>query len=137
MVQKLGIGEKVKFMGIISYKDMPIYYNAADVFVLPSFFESFPLVCLEAAACSIPIVISKAARAFIEDFGKNHLFIFDPKNIDSIYHGIINALNENISDEKVLLANNKIKEYDWLNRATKVEMIYKMVLNNDPNPSLT
>ena len=74
--QKLGLNEKVIFTGAIDYEKIPTYYNAADVFVLPSIFESFPLVALEAAACGVPIVISTGAKAFVEDFGKNFIFSY-------------------------------------------------------------
>ncbi|GAJ19422.1 unnamed protein product, partial [marine sediment metagenome] len=49
--RRLGLDESVIFTGAVFYKDLPMYYNAADVFVLPSNYESFGFVCLEAAAC--------------------------------------------------------------------------------------
>ena len=126
--QKLGLNEKVIFTGAIDYEKIPTYYNAADVFVLPSIFESFPLVALEAAACGVPIVISTGAKAFVEDFGKNFIFTVDPNNINSISDGIIQALKNDKASEKVRLAQKNIKEYDWLEKAKKIAEIYEMVV---------
>jgi D-inositol-3-phosphate glycosyltransferase len=51
-----GVEESIAFIGRIEQKDLPVYYNAADVMVMPSYYESFGLVSLEALACGIPVV---------------------------------------------------------------------------------
>jgi len=51
-----GIGEKVSFIGRVDQQNLPTYYGAADVFVLPSYSESFGMVGLEALACGRPVV---------------------------------------------------------------------------------
>ena len=127
--KRLNIDRDVIFAGAVDYKRMPRYYNAADVFVLPSIFESFPLVALEAAACGVPLVISIGAKAFVGDFWEDAIFTVDPKSIDSISNGIIQALNDEVSKEKVELAQNRIKKYSWLERAKKVAEIYEMVMS--------
>lgn len=59
MAQKtrdLGIAEKVNFIGRIDQRNLPTYYAAADVLVMPSYSESFGMVGLEALACGRPVV---------------------------------------------------------------------------------
>jgi glycosyltransferase involved in cell wall biosynthesis len=51
---RCGVGDRVRFFGIRA--DTERFYQAADLFVLPSRYEAFPLVSLEAAACGLPIV---------------------------------------------------------------------------------
>ncbi|CAB1070642.1 D-inositol-3-phosphate glycosyltransferase (EC [Olavius algarvensis Delta 1 endosymbiont] len=51
-----GIGEKVNFIGRVDQQNLPTYYGAADVLVLPSYSESFGMVGLEALACGRPVV---------------------------------------------------------------------------------
>ncbi len=53
---KYKLGDRVKFVGMQS--DVRPYLWSADVFVLPSLYEGFPLVALEAAASGLPIVVS-------------------------------------------------------------------------------
>ncbi|MDA1189571.1 MAG: glycosyltransferase, partial [Chloroflexi bacterium] len=57
--QELGVLEKITFTGPLPQSQLPVYYNAADAFVLPSHYESFGLAALEAMACGTPVVVSR------------------------------------------------------------------------------
>jgi UDP-glucose:(heptosyl)LPS alpha-1,3-glucosyltransferase len=46
--------------------DMPALYAAADAFVLPTYYETFSLVCMEALACGIPVLATRVGG--IEDY---------------------------------------------------------------------
>ena len=59
LVEELGIENIMEFVGIVDQKLLPLYYNAADVCVVPSYYESFGLVALEALACGTPVVASR------------------------------------------------------------------------------
>lgn len=59
LASDLGIGERVCFLGAVDHEKLPLYYSAADVCVVPSFYESFGLVALEAMACGTPVVASR------------------------------------------------------------------------------
>ena len=56
LARTFGVEDSIAFIGRIEQKDLPVYYNAADVMVMPSHYESFGLVSLEALACGIPVV---------------------------------------------------------------------------------
>ena len=58
IARSVGVEDKVTFIGSVEHGELPIYYNAADVFVLPSYYESFGLAALEAMACGTPVVAS-------------------------------------------------------------------------------
>ena len=51
-----GVSDRLHFTGRIEHKELPIYYSAADVTVIPSFYESFSMVALESIACGTPVV---------------------------------------------------------------------------------
>ena len=59
LAQSLGIEESLEFVGLVDQSELPVYYNAADVCVVPSYYESFGLVALEALACGTPVVASR------------------------------------------------------------------------------
>ena len=55
----LGIAERVSFLGRLAQQELPLYYSAADVSVVPSYYESFGLVALESMACGTPVIASR------------------------------------------------------------------------------
>jgi len=56
----LGLGDRVRFVGRVSYAETPKYYQAADLFVLPSTaWEGLPMTIIEAMAASLPVVASR------------------------------------------------------------------------------
>ena len=56
LAEQLQIEEQIRFLGRIEHQLLPLYYNAADLVVMPSYYESFGLVCLEALACGTPVI---------------------------------------------------------------------------------
>jgi len=59
LARELGIKDLVLFLGKRSQDSLPYYYSAADVVVVPSHYESFGMVALEAMACGTPVVASQ------------------------------------------------------------------------------
>lgn len=57
--KKIGVSEVVDFVGRVNQDELPSYFSAADVCFVPSYYESFGLVALEAMACGTPVVASR------------------------------------------------------------------------------
>ncbi|MBH59814.1 MAG: hypothetical protein CL907_01345 [Dehalococcoidia bacterium] len=57
--RNLDLDQKVHFLGSVTRRELKYYYNSSDVCVLPSYYESFGLSALEAAACGVPVIASK------------------------------------------------------------------------------
>ncbi len=53
---ELHIENSISFLGSVNQDKLPIFYSAADVSVIPSYYESFSLVALESLACGTPVV---------------------------------------------------------------------------------
>ena len=72
LTQELFIDDQVDFLGSLDHDQLPLYYQAADVMVVPSYYESFGLVALEAMACGTPVVAARVGglQTMIKD-GRN------------------------------------------------------------------
>ncbi len=81
LAERLGVSERVIFAG--GRSDLPEIYPAADVLLLPTLYETFALVCLEAMASGLPVVAAPVGG--IEDYlkdGENGFHIqHDPREI--------------------------------------------------------
>jgi glycosyltransferase involved in cell wall biosynthesis len=79
--ERLGVGDRVRFVGATA--DIASWYRRSDVFVLPTAYESFSLVSYEAAACGLPLLVTRVSG--IEDLlrdGVNGWFVErDPADI--------------------------------------------------------
>jgi D-inositol-3-phosphate glycosyltransferase len=56
LAKSLRIHNSVSFLGLVKHEELPYFYGAADLCVLPSYYESFGLVALESLACGTPVV---------------------------------------------------------------------------------
>lgn len=59
MSEEAGLKDLVTFLGKRSQDSLPYYYSAAEAVVVPSHYESFGMVALEAMACGTPVVASQ------------------------------------------------------------------------------
>lgn len=59
LAARLGIAERTHFVGAVDHAQLPLYYSAADVSVMPSSYESFGLVAVESLACGTPVVATR------------------------------------------------------------------------------
>lgn len=123
---RLGISEKVIFTGFISEEDKLAAYVDSEVVVYPGLYESFPLVPIEAALSSKPVIVSNdSVMAEIVSQGE---FGF------SVRYGDVAQLTELLLK---ILGNPKIahemgshgrdfikKNYNWRDIVSKLEVIY-------------
>ena len=59
LAAELGLSGRVDWAGAIPQDQLPLYYRAADVTVMPSTYESFDLVAVESLDCGTPVVASR------------------------------------------------------------------------------
>ncbi|HQP09189.1 MAG TPA: glycosyltransferase [Anaerolineaceae bacterium] len=78
LVKTLGLGDLVLFLGKRSQDTLPYYYSAADVLVMPSHYESFGMVALEAMACGTPVIATQVGGlAFLVKDGESGFVVPD------------------------------------------------------------
>jgi UDP-glucose:(heptosyl)LPS alpha-1,3-glucosyltransferase len=83
LAQRLGLQEVTIFCGF--QEQMPSFYGAADIFVLPSYYDPFGNVCLEAMACGLPVITTRETGVSeLISHGKSGFIMDHPGNISSL-----------------------------------------------------
>ena len=127
LAENLGAECAVKFLG--PHADTERYYQAADLFVLPSAYETFSLVCFEAAACGLPLVIPPLHGAS-ELVGHDEAGLIVQRDTTSIARAILaladdEALRLRLGSE----AARRASEFAWDTSAATVTDLYQRLLD--------
>jgi len=129
LTERLAIRECVKFAGSVPHERVQGYMNQAEVFILPSISEGFPVTILEAMACSLPIVATRAGG--VPDIIRDGIngYLVDTKNPEQIAWALLNIL-ENEQLRKDISINNReeAEKYSWDKITIKLERIYQNTL---------
>lgn len=129
--KEIGVEENVIFSGLMNKDDKKEALAAADVVVVPSIYEGFGVVLLEAMAAKRPVIATKtgAAPEIIED-GMTGLLV-EIGNTEQLASLIAKVL-KNSQFAKELSANAKIEveKYDWKRIASKILRLYDKVMED-------
>ena len=123
--KQLGILEKITFTGSVNQSELGRYYSAADVFVLPSHYESFGLVALEAMACGTPVVASRVGGipSFVDDGETGYLITWRSAEP---FADRIEMLLENLDLRNFMSESARVKanSMNWSTVAAEVAQYY-------------
>ncbi|MEO0211011.1 MAG: glycosyltransferase family 4 protein [candidate division WOR-3 bacterium] len=90
LISELGLSERITLVGPVPRERMTLYYNAADLFALPSHSEGFALSYMEAMLCGTPFLADKALPQ--ELVGEGNCVLVDSRDPLDIARGITEAL---------------------------------------------
>ena len=123
-INDLKLSERVKILGYVKDKDLPFFYNGAEIFVFPSIYEGFGLPILEALACGKPIVCSNSSS--LPEVGGDAVIYFDPNSVDELVVKV-NQLLTNSELKKVLIQRglSRAKLFTWDKTAQKTWGVLK------------
>jgi UDP-glucose:(heptosyl)LPS alpha-1,3-glucosyltransferase len=130
LVNELGLTGRVVFRVGLS-TDINKYFSAADIFVLPTLYETFGLVIIEAMASGLPVITSGSkfagASELIED-GKDGILLKDPKDYEDIAEKLKYLINsENVRKQMGKEANKKAGKYTWERTADGMMEVFEEV----------
>ena len=125
LAEELGIAGRVVFQDAVPHEELPLYYNAADVCVVPSYYESFGLVALEAMACGVPVVASRAG-GLLETVQDGQTGYLVPWRCPEPFAERLELLLDNEPLRRSLgrMARAAVDRYRWAQVATEVEGVY-------------
>jgi glycosyltransferase involved in cell wall biosynthesis len=122
MIRENGTSDIFRFEHYI--KDLPLFYNAADLLVLPSTSEGFALVYVEAMSCGLPVVGSKGiADESIPS--ENYGLLVDSSNPDELATAIERGLRKKWDRAEIAKYGHS---FSWEKQILKFEEIYRKIL---------
>ncbi len=129
LVEELEIENFVVFLGKQDQQILPYYYSAAEVVVMPSHYESFGMVALEAMACGTPVIASQVGGlAFLVRDGETG-FVVPGNDVESLSNRLVDLIkDENLRKNLGAKSTEYAELYAWENISEKIIGVYDQVL---------
>ena len=118
--ENLGVKHRVIFEGYVINDELLGYLKKTALFVLPSSYEGFPKVVLEALACGVPALVS-GFKAKADIRGLFYFKSLTPKNI-------ANDIKEVLSEDVEVDVKKIESQYSWKAKAKEVDSVYNTIL---------
>ena len=126
---EVGVRDRVDFVGSVAHHELPYFYAAADVCVMPSYSESFGLVALEAQACGCPVVASGVSglRSVVRDEVSGYLI---DRHDPAAYAERIGRLLENSELAQQMGRRGRLlsQRFSWTRTADRLEQLLEQVV---------
>jgi D-inositol-3-phosphate glycosyltransferase len=125
---ELCMGGMVVFLGKRAQDTLPYYYSAAEVLVMPSLYESFGMVALEAMACGTPVIASEVGGlGYLVKDGVTGYTVPD-SDPEALRMRLTSLLGDRrLRDAMGKNAAEYAKEYDWSKVASSILKVYDEV----------
>jgi D-inositol-3-phosphate glycosyltransferase len=129
---EVGVRDRVDFIGSVAHHELPYFYAAADVCVMPSYSESFGLVALEAQACGCPVVASGVSglRSVVRDEVSGYLI---EEHDPAAYAERIGRLLENGELAQQMGRRGRLlaQRFSWTRTADRLEGLFEQVVERN------
>jgi D-inositol-3-phosphate glycosyltransferase len=130
----LRIHDSVAFHGLVKQELLPYFYSAADLIVVPSYYESFGLVALESLACGTPVVATKVGCVeSVIRHGETGYMVIDnaPRHLAEKIALLLSISNEKPESPESIRAS--VTKFSWSNIADTIVKEYRAVIGNYPD----
>ena len=122
-IQRRGLGERVLVTGFVSEDELADLYNAADLFVFPSFYEGFGLPVIEAMACGRAVISSLAAS--LPEVADAAAILVSPGDTGELVRAMRDVLLDSELRERLeRLSLQRAKYFSWLETARATLDVY-------------
>ena len=129
LAQSLNIAERVLLVGARPREEMPFFYSAANVTVVPSYHETFGLAAVESLACGTPVVATRAGGlTTVVRHSENGFLVsrcpgFFAERLDALLQD--NQLYAHLSSA----TRSSVMQFSWAKVAQEVHAVYNELTN--------
>jgi len=130
LIERSHIRDNVIFTGKIDFSDLVYSYLSSDLVIIPSIYEAFAIVALEAGICSKPVIASNIGGLNEAVVDGETGFLVDVRNPTLLAEAITKILSDNSLARRLGENARKriLENFTWDRISTKVECIYKAAL---------
>ncbi len=130
LVDELGLTQHTQFIGQVEYHLVPLYYTAADICVIPSHYEPFGLVAVEAMACGTPVVASDVGGLRFTVIPEETGLLVPPQDVEGFADAIARILNDDLwADTLRQQASLRVQQnFSWTGVAARLSDLYRRLL---------
>ncbi len=130
LVRDLGVADQTQFAGRVGHDLLPLYYTAADVCVIPSHYEPFGLVAIEAMACGTPVVASAVGGLKFTVVPEETGLLVPPQDVDGFAQAIARILSDELWARKLRRqAPLRVQQnFSWSGVAARLSNLYRHLL---------
>ncbi len=123
---QVGLADEVRFVGFVPEAEIPLWYNAADLFVYLSEYEGFGLPPLEALACGTPVVASN--RPSLPEVVGEAGVLVDPTDTGAIADAMQRVLDDTALRSRLADAGpRQASHFTWRETAEQTLAVYRDV----------
>ncbi len=125
--QRLGISDKVHFIGYQPFDVFELLYNSAEIFVYPSFYEGFGMPTIEAMACGLPVITSNSSC--LPEVVSDAAILFDPHDSNELTLKMELLIdNRELAETLRQKGFQRAKQFTWEEAGQKIYEIYEELL---------
>jgi glycosyltransferase involved in cell wall biosynthesis len=115
------------YTGYVDRADLPALYSMASLFAFPSLYEGFGLPVLEAMACGVPVLISRAGA--LPEIAGNIGPRVDPESVPAIAEGMLQLLtDEQLRRTNIRYGLDRVRSFTWEDTAWQTLEVYNSLL---------
>ena len=126
LVDELSLRDRVHFLGRVPTADLPHLYNAAQMLILPSYYEGFGLPPLEAMACGVPVIISDTPA--MSEVVADAALCVAPEDDEGFTVAMWRLLtDDNLRADMVTKGLRRAESFSWKRAAQETLEVYRKV----------
>lgn len=126
LVEQLNLRKQVRFTGFVPDAELPLWYNAAQLFVFPSIYEGFGIPAADAMACGTPVIVANTS-SLPEVVGEAGL-LFEPQAVSALTERIASVLYDPV--QAVTMRERGLaqaRKFSWTHSGRKMAALYRQL----------
>lgn len=126
-VEMLELQDRVRFAGYVADDELPFWYNAAALLVLPSVYEGFGMPIVEAMACGTPVIAADSSS--LPEAAGAAGFLFAPQDVTGLADRMASVLNDvDLSSTMRQQGLEQAKLFSWERAGQETAAVYHQAL---------